>query len=170
MSGHVLGSAYNGRMDRDDLIALRNLLSSTRLLALAVIVDGQAEAALMPYVLREDFNAVFVQASGLARHARGLTAGAQVAVLIHAGDALDVDAMQVPRLMVHASVRRLTKSSEEFRSAAARFVARFPDAEMTLDLADFNLYELTFGAGRYVEGFARAVTVGPDTFHDLAAQ
>ncbi len=154
-------------MDRDTLIALRDLLSSSRLLALAVIVDDQPEAALLPYALREDFGAVFVQASGLARHSRGLPSGTQVGVLIHASETSNVDAMQVPRLMVSATVRILERSSEEFRSAATRFVARFPGAEMTLELADFNLYELTFGRGRYVQGFARAVNVAPDTFTEI---
>ncbi len=154
-------------MDRDTVIALRDLLSSSRLLALAVIVDDQPEAALLPYVLREDFGAVFVQASGLARHSRGLTRGAQVGLLIHPSDTSNVEAMQVPRLMASATVRILERSSEEFRSAATRFVARFPGAEMTLELADFNLYELTFGRGRYVQGFARAVNVAPDTFTEI---
>jgi putative heme iron utilization protein len=35
-------------------------------------------------------------------------------------------------------------------------------------LRDFNLYELTFGRGRYVEGFARAFNIGPDTFGEVA--
>jgi putative heme iron utilization protein len=156
-------------MDRETLTALRDLLSSNRLLALAVIVEDQPEAALLPYALREDFGAAFVQASGLARHARGLTPGAQVGLLIHASDSSEVDAMQVPRLMVSATVRILERGSDEFRSAAARFVARFPDAEMTLELADFNLYELTFGRGRYVEGFARAVNVGQETFKEMGS-
>ena len=39
---------------------------------------------------------------------------------------------------------------------------------MTLGLGDFNLYELTLGRGRYVEGFARAFNVGPDTFSEVA--
>ena len=38
---------------------------------------------------------------------------------------------------------------------------------MTLALADFNLYQLTLGRGRYVEGFARAFNVEPQTFEEL---
>jgi putative heme iron utilization protein len=36
---------------------------------------------------------------------------------------------------------------------------------MTLNLGDFNLYELEFGRGRYVAGFAHAFNLGPDTFN-----
>ena len=50
-------------MQGDVLIGLRDLLSASRVLSLAVMVDGDAEAALLPYVARDDFAAVFVQAS-----------------------------------------------------------------------------------------------------------
>jgi hypothetical protein len=40
---------------------------------------------------------------------------------------------------------------------------------VTLALGDFNLYELTLGRGRYIEGFARAFNVGPHTFGELAS-
>ena len=155
-------------MDRDVLVGLRDLLSSSRVLSLAVLVEGEAEAALLPFVPRDDFAAVFVQASGLARHSRGLMADTRVGLLVHAPDAPDADPMQLPRLTVQAVVRVLPKETAEFSAAADRFAARFPTARMTLALADFSLYELTLGRGRYVEGFARAFNVGPQTFAELS--
>ena len=77
--------------------------------------------------------------------------------------------MQLARLTVAATVAVLEKGSPAFAPASARFIARFPQAEMTLGLGDFNLYALTLGRGRYVEGFARAFNVGPDTFGAVAA-
>lgn len=156
-------------MEREVLKAVRDLLDGSRVLSLAVIVDGEAEAALLPFAPRADYGAVYVQASGLARHARGLQAGVQVGVLLHANDTPDADPMQLPRLTVQATVSVLDKSSEAFRSASARFIERFPGAEMTLGLGDFNLYELTLGRGRYIEGFARAFNVGAHTFGELAS-
>ncbi len=155
-------------MDREVLEAIRALLDDTRVLSLAVLVDGDPEAALLPFTRREDYGAVYVQASGLARHTRGLGAGARVGVLVHAGDTPGADPMQLPRLSIQATVAVLDKSSAVFASAGARFTARFPGAAMTLGLGDFNLYELTFRRGRYVEGFARAFNVGPDTLNQLA--
>jgi putative heme iron utilization protein len=155
-------------MERDVLDAIGGLLREARVLSLAVLVDGDPEASLLPFVLREDYGAAYVQASRLARHTRGLGAGARVGVLVHANDSPAADALQLPRLSVQATVTILDKATEEFASAAARFVERFPGADVTLQLGDFNLYELTFGRGRYVEGFARAFNVGPDTFKQLA--
>jgi heme oxygenase (biliverdin-IX-beta and delta-forming) len=155
-------------MDRVVLEAIGRLLRETRVLSLAVVVDGDPEAALLPFAHRDDYAAVFVQASGLARHTRGLLGGARVGVLIHAGDTVDSDPMQLPRLSVQATVSVLDRESAAYAAAAERFIARFPAAEMTLALGDFNLYALTLGRGRYVEGFARAFNVGPDTFNDMA--
>jgi putative heme iron utilization protein len=156
-------------MERDVLLGIRTLLSSTRVLALAVIVDGEPEAALLPYALRADFGAVYVQASGLARHARGLTPGGQVGVLVHGADAPGADPMQLPRLTMQARVRALDKETADFAAAAARFTDRFPAAAMTLELGDFTLYELSLERGRYVEGFARAFNVGAHTLQEVAA-
>lgn len=155
-------------MDRDVLDSIRDLLDTTRVLTLAVLVDGAPEAALLPFAWRDDYEAVYVQASGLARHTRGLTPAARVGVLVHASDTPDADPMQLPRLSIQATVAVLDKSSAAFASARSSFVARFPGAAMTLELGDFNLYELTLGRGRYVEGFARALNVGPDTFAQIA--
>ena len=154
-------------MDRAVLDAIRDLLHGARVLSLAVLVDGDPEAALLPFAHRDDYGAVFVQASGLARHTRGLQPGARVGVLVHANDTPDADPMQLPRLSVQATVAVLDRDSPAYAAAADRFVVRFPAAAVTLQLGDFNLYELTFGRGRYVEGFARAFNVGPDTFAEI---
>jgi putative heme iron utilization protein len=156
-------------MDANVIQAIRRLLTESRVLSLAVVVDGDPEAALMPYAIREDFGALLIQASGLARHAGGLRTGTRVGVLVHANDTPELDPLQIPRLTVHATVRLLDRRSEGFAAASARFIERFAAAEMTLSLGDFNIYELALGRGRYVEGFARAFNVGPETFQEIGA-
>jgi heme iron utilization protein len=139
--------------------AIRNLLARERVLSVAVLVDGDPEAGLLPFAPADDDRTLLVQASGLARHTRGLRDGSSVGVLVHASDGPDQDPMQLPRLTVQATVHLLPKATEAFATAAARYTARFPAAAMTLELGDFNLYELRLGRGRYVEGFARAFAV-----------
>lgn len=156
-------------MDRDVLERMRALIVTERLLTLAVSVDSEPEAGLLPYAVSGDCLALYVQASGLARHARGLQPGARAGLLIHEPDSPAADPMQIARLTVQATVRVLQKGSAEFEAARTLFVARFPAADMTLALGDFNLYALTLGRGRYVEGFARAFNVGPDTFAAIGA-
>jgi heme iron utilization protein len=156
-------------MDRDVLLAIRAMLLGHRVMCLAATVDDSPEAGLLPYAVRPDCGAVYVQASGLARHSRGLRPGASVGVLIHADDEPEGDPLQIARLTVQATVALLDKDGAAFGEASRHFIERFPTAEMTLGLGDFNLYELTLGRGRYVAGFARAFNVGPDTFAEVAS-
>lgn len=154
-------------MDPAAVDALRTLLETERILTLAVVVDGAPVAALLPFALTADHTAALVQASGLARHTRGLIEGAAVGVAIHEPATPDRDALQIPRLTVQATVRVLPRGSAAFDEAAARLIARFPAAETTLALPDFQICALELGRGRYVEGFARALNVGPETFRTL---
>ena len=155
-------------MDRQVLEAIREMMTVHRVLSLAVLVDGEPEASLLPFAVRPDFGAVYVQASGLARHSRGLQPDARVGVLIHGHDLPETDPLQVRRMTVQATVAVLDRDGEAFAAAREIFVGRFPGAEMTLNLGDFNLYELTLGRGRYIAGFGQAYNIGPDTFKDVA--
>ena len=155
-------------MDRQVLEAIRDLMATHRVLGLAVLVDGDPEASLLPYALRADYGAVYVQASGLARHSKGLQPGARVGVLIHENEAADADPLQTKRMTVQATVAVLDRESEAFAAAREVFVGRLPGAEMTLNLGDFSLYELTLGRGRYIAGFGQAYNIGPDTFREIA--
>jgi putative heme iron utilization protein len=156
-------------MDRHVLAAIRDMMASHRVLSLAVVVDGDPEASLLPYAVRPDYGAVYVQASALARHTRGLQPGGRAGVLIHENEAPDADPLQTRRMTVQATVAVLDRESEAFAAARDVFVGRLPGAEMTLSLGDFNLYELTLGRGRYIAGFGQAYNIGPDTFRELAA-
>ena len=155
-------------MDRQVLEAVRDIVSTHQVLSLAVLVEGDPEASLLPYAVRPDFAAVYVQASGLARHARGLQPGARVGLLVHENEAAGADPLQMKRMTVQATVAVLDRESEAFGAARDLFIARFPGAELTLSLGDFNLYELTLGRGRYIAGFAQAFNIGPETFKEIA--
>jgi|SRR5262245_6519705 len=154
-------------MDRSVLESIRTLLQTTRVLSLAYVTDAGAEVALLPFAPGEDYAALYVQASTLARHAQALRPGARVGLLVHAQDSAAADAMQLARLSVEATVSMLGKESAAFDAAAAQFAGRFRAAKLTLGFGDFNLYALTLGSGRFVEGFARAFDVTPETFTEL---
>jgi hypothetical protein len=155
-------------MDRDVLESIRTLLQTTRVLSLAYVIDGIPEAALLPFAPRDDYSALYVQASTLARHAEALQRGARVGVLVHAQDRATSDPMQLARLSVAATVSLLAKESSAFEQAATQFIARFAAAEVTLGFDDFSLYALALESGRFVEGFARAFDVTSDTFAEIA--
>ncbi len=155
-------------MRSNEVQKLRDLLQSTRVLALAVLVDGEPYVGLLPYAMSPDYGGALVHASALARHTKGLVSGAPFSALIHRPDRPDADPLQVERITVEGTVEMVERESDTYRDSQRRYVERFPTSAPTFALGDFNLYHLRFVSGRYVGGFARARTFTADDFRQLA--
>jgi putative heme iron utilization protein len=147
-------------MDPRDRALLDGLLDTRRVLSLAVIVDGEPVIGLLPFARALDGPALIVQASTLARHARGLREGARFDALVHEPDTEDRDPLQLPRAMLRGRVRVLDPGSEDHNEAREAYLAKFPGALALAMLGDFALYRLEIEGGRLVSGFARATAFG----------
>ena len=154
-------------MTPEDIAELGRLLLGQRLLALGVVVEGAPVVGLLPYAVSEDHRALYVQASSLARHTRGLVAGAPWSGLIHEPDGATSDPLRVPRLQLEGVVEPLTGQHPEFQAATRSFVERFPRAATTLQLSDFGLYRLELHGGRMVLGFGQALNLSRGHFLDI---
>lgn len=156
-------------MKSEDLDVVRGLLCRVRVLSLGVTVDAEPHVGLLPFVVVPDFGSVLVHASRLARHTRGLLPGAPFSALIHGPDEPDADPLQVPRLTVAGTVQPLARDDRGWEDARRLYLDRFPGSAQTFSLGDFGLYRLQLESGRLVAGFARAVTLRPESFRELAA-
>ena len=152
------------------LVAVQTLLAEQRVLALAVTLPpaGVPQAGLLPFVPLPDCSGVLVHASRLARHSAGLASEAVASALIHEGDAVGKDPLQLRRVTFVCRVRPLERDSAEWLAGRGRYLARFADAAVTFDLGDFTLYELAFESGLYVAGFGRAIALTGDDIARLA--
>jgi hypothetical protein len=155
-------------MTPEDSGRLSGLLLGERLVALAVVAEGEPIVGLLPYAVADDRSALIVQASGLARHSRGLVAGAPWSGMIHEPDAVGADPLQIPRLQLEGVVDPLRGDRAEFQTAARALVGRFPQAAATLQLPDFTLYRLEIRGGRMVLGFGRALNLSGEHFRNLS--
>jgi hypothetical protein len=151
----------------EDAAQLGRLLLGQRLLALGVVVEGAPVVGLLPYAVAKDHRALYVQASSLARHTRGLVAGAPWSGLIHEPDGPTTDPLRVPRLQLEGVVELLSGQHPEFEGATRSFLARFPQAAATLQLSDFALYRLELHGGRMVLGFGQALNLSRGHFLDI---
>ena len=104
-------------MDSTTIHAVRDLLDAERVLTVAVLVDGEPVAALLPFAVSTDYTSLLVQASGLARHTKGLQHGASIGLLVHRAVTNEMDPMQVPRLSVQAVI---LSSSRLLRACSLR--------------------------------------------------
>ena len=155
-------------MTPEDSGRLSGLLLGQRLVALGVVAEGEPIVGLLPYAVADDRSALIVQASGLARHSRGLVAGAPWSGMIHEPDAVGTDPLQVPRLQLEGVVDPLRGDRPEFQAAARAFLGRFPQAAATLQLPDFTLNRLEIRGGRMVLGFGRALNLSGEHFRNLS--
>lgn len=156
-------------MTPEELARLGELLLGERLLSLGVVAEGEPIVGLLPYAVTDDRDALVVQSSSLARHSRGLVEGAPWSGLVHAPDSAEMDPLQVPRLQLEGVVDPLRGDRPEFPPAARAFLRRFPQAAMTLQLADFGLYRLEIRGGRMVLGFGRAINLSGHHFREIAS-
>jgi uncharacterized protein YhbP (UPF0306 family) len=151
----------------EDSARLGGLLLGQRLVSLGVVAEGEPIVGLLPYAVTEDRTALVVQSSSLARHSKGLAAGAAWSGVIHEPDSVDTDPLQVPRLQLEGVVDPLRGDRPEFPPLARAFLARFPQAATTLQLPDFTLHRLEIRSGRMVLGFGRALNLAGDHFRGL---
>jgi hypothetical protein len=157
-------------MGPDDRALLKSLLADERLLALGLVTEGEPVAGLLPFAVADDFSAVYVQASQLARHTRGMSPGARFSAVVHRPDTPDADPLQIPRVVLEGVVDPLDGERPERESAVRAFVRRFPSAAMTLALPGFSLYRLEIESGRVVAGFGSAQSLSSVDFRDLAGE
>jgi hypothetical protein len=158
-------------MKTEQIDDLRRLLTGERVLALAVLVEGQPAIGLLPFAATPERDALLVNASHLARHTRGLTEGAPFDALVHAPDTPAADPLQIPRVTLRGHVVLLDPAGAEYASDQRAYVERFPEAAAILEqLGGFRLYRLRLEAGRLVSGFAGAVNLDRDSFAELASR
>ncbi len=155
-------------MNEESRRRLKELLSSQRVLSLAVLIDGSPHVGLLPYALTTDFTGALVHASKLARHTRGLQPGAPFSLLVHAPELPGSDPLQVPRVTLNGQVRVVETDSADYPRFRDAYLRHLPEAEVTFALGDFTLFELQFRDGRFVEGFAAAMNVTSEDLRMLA--
>lgn len=146
-------------MKPDEASLLVTLLRQSLVGVLAVLVDGKPYQGLVPFVFDEANPAFLIHVSSLARHTQGLTPGAPFSLMIHG---TPQDPLQTPRASFSGTVEVLEKGSEAYAVTRQRYLARFPAAEITFSLGDFQLMRLAVEKVRFVVGFARAYSLTVD--------
>ena len=155
-------------MQERDAALLRELLTGRRVLALALVADGEPVLGMVPFAAEPDLSAVLVHVSRLAPHGRVLAPGAPFAVLIQGPDAPELNPGEIPRVRLSGRAEHVPKDSAGYPAARAAYLDRFQDSAATFTLGDFDLYRLPFESGRLVAGFARTVDLHPNTLRRAA--
>ena len=156
-------------MQPEQLDAIREFLTSSRTLSLALVVDDAPVIGLLPFAATPDYRALVVHASRLARHSRGLQPGAAFDALMHEPVIDGVDALQVKRLTLRGTVHAPAPGTPAHDALRQVYLAKFPEAEPITALGDFAFFVLLIEGGRLVTGFGAAANVTEDALVALRA-
>ena len=145
------------------------LIASQRWAAIATIGDGVPHASMVAYAPEPVPGGLLMLLSGLSAHTQHMLDEPRVSLVIGAPDSGEGDPQQLPRVSLQGKVTEIPRDAEEFAVAATRYVRRFPNADMRLQLADFRLFRFEIDEARYVGGFARAFSLTGDDLHEAMA-
>ncbi len=145
-------------MDPTPETMLEALLASP-IAALGTLHEGAPFVSMVPAVPAPDGSGFLIHVSRLAQHTRDLVADARMSLLFTAPLTEDQDPLALPRVTLQGVAEAIAADSGEYEQAAEAYLARFPQAEMTLGLGDFSFFRLRPATGRLVLGFGRALSL-----------
>ena len=137
---------------------LEALLASP-IAALGTLHEGAPFVSMVPVVPAPGGSGFLIHVSRLAQHTRDLVADARMSLLFTAPLTEDQDPLALPRVTLQGAAEAIAADSGEYEQAAEAYLARFPQAEMTLGLGDFSFFRLRPATGRLVLGFGRALSL-----------
>lgn len=127
--------------------------------ALGTLHDGAPFVSMVPVVPTPDGSGFLIHVSNLASHTRDLRADGRMSLMVAAPLTEDQDPLALPRLTLLGTAEAIEAGTEEHEAAAEAYLARFPQAELTLGLGDFFFFRLRPTSGRLVLGFGRALSL-----------
>lgn len=142
--------------DVDDAQRLRRLLDERPVASLATLHRGEPAVSMVPFVLRRDDGALLIHVSALATHTRDMQAHPRVSLMVMAEPDAATPPQALPRVTLQCEAQAIPREGAAYEAAKAAYLARFPDAAITFELADFSLVALTPHSARLVAGFGRA--------------
>ena len=151
-------------MDPHHLASLAALLRSRRTAALGSLRDGAPFVSMVLYAPAPDLTAFWLHFSRLAVHTRALLADPRAGLLISEPDPGTGDPQQLARISIQGEVHAMPKTTPDYPGARSVYGARFPEAEQSFALGDFDMYCLTPVLARYVAGFGQIFNLSAADF------
>jgi len=149
-------------MDAVTSSSLRQLLATQPVAALATLHRGEPAVSMVPFVLPAGAAHFTIHVSALATHTQDMLAHPRVGLLVIAGAVAGVPPQAVPRVSLQADAEQMPPHGDIYAETRAQYLARFPDAAITFELADFSIFVLRPVSARLVAGFGRAYGLAGD--------
>jgi putative heme iron utilization protein len=152
-------------LDPDSARLLRSLVHGRDVAALATLHEGRPFASMIPFAARLDAGRLrlITHVSRLAAHTRDMLVAPEVCLLITAPESADVPPQALPRVSIAAVAEFVPPDHPDFGSLKACYLEKFPHAADLFLLGDFSIVVLDPTSARFIGGFARAMTLNPES-------
>jgi putative heme iron utilization protein len=127
--------------------------------ALGTLHDGAPFVSMVPVAPAPDGTGFLIHVSRLAQHTRDLVADGRVSLMLMLPLDAKQDPLALPRVTLQGEAEAIAGDSSAHHAVAEVYLARFPQAEMTLGLGDFSFFLIRPASGRLVSGFGRALSL-----------
>jgi putative heme iron utilization protein len=142
-------------MDADAARMLRRLLDERPVASLGTLHRGEPAVSMVPIVRLPGPWALGIHVSTLSPHTRDLQDHPRASLMVMAEPG-DDPPQALPRVTLQVEARFLPRDAAEYAAGRSAYLARFPQAAVTFELADFSLVRLEPVSARLVAGFGRA--------------
>jgi putative heme iron utilization protein len=147
---------HESRLNRE----LRLLLQSRRVAALGTLNDDATPfVSMVPYAVAPTLACLVIHVSGLAAHARNLTARPNASLMVMQAEQPGEPVHALPRVTLDVRANEVDPGSQDWQACRAAYLGRFPEAEPMTQLGDFRFLALEVNGARQVAGFGAARSV-----------
>jgi heme iron utilization protein len=147
----------------DEVLAAYQAFPTRRqsLMMSTVNADGTPHASYAPFVMDQNHH-FYIYISGLSAHTENLEQRPQVSVLLIEDESETQQIFARSRLTYDCIAEPLARETLTWDQVVSLFESRFGNIiQMFRQLGDFQIFQLTPQAGRFVVGFGAAYEVDP---------
>jgi putative heme iron utilization protein len=155
-------------MDAQSEKLLSQIIRNTRVAALGTLREGAPRVSMVTFVAAEDFSAFYIHVSRLAQHTVDMQKDKQIGLLIAEIDDGRADPQTLARVSIRASAESIQNGEPGYTPLKELYLARFPEAEIVFNLADFNFWRIKPKGARFVAGFAKAYNITVETLQKVS--
>jgi putative heme iron utilization protein len=154
-------------MEPTQALALRSLLQSQQVAALATLHKGEPAVSMVPYALLPQGQGFVIHVSRLAAHTADMLTNPAVGLLVTATLVASASPQAIPRVSIQGDAHQRADDSPAYAQARAFYLSRFPQSEEMFTFSDFSLFVIAVRSVRFVGGFAQASSVTAEQFASI---
>ena len=132
------------------------LTEGVRAAVLLTMREGRPFGSHVPFVFGSDWTRAYLHLSRLALHTQHLLTDPRVSLFIAEPDGPEKNPLALRRINLQGTAAILSPDTPSYDAIKARYLERFPQAEMMFGFGDFALWELRLDGAHFVLGFGQA--------------